>query len=412
MKSNHVFGPMTRLIHGWFDKPKQDHSFQRSHVHPVVQTSTFRYKNVEEGANIFSGSALHDAYSRISNPNHRELEERLCILEDGEAAQVFDSGMSAIKVAIQSLVKSGDHIIAHKNLYGGTLGFLEDMINFGIITTFVDTRSTRNVINSLRPETKIVLLESPSNPMLDICDFKEISLYVHKVNTNIIVVVDSTFGTPVNQKPLKHDVDIVIHSLTKYLNGFGTYIGGALITSQKLMDRIWERYHGSGGMMDPRVASDVTHNMFTIYDRMKRHNKNAEIVVSYLLRRRDNYGMTRVYYPKFSQLYSSDHNKAIELMSGYGGMISFELGDESKTAHFLNKLSEDQDKGLGIISQAVSLGSVDTLICCPARSTHLNTPRDKRLAQGLTDHLIRLSVGTEDVEDIIYSLDRGFETIK
>jgi methionine-gamma-lyase len=412
MDNEHTFGPMTRLIHGRLENHK-DNPFKRSHVHPVVQTSTFRYENVSEGEQIFSGSALHDAYSRISNPNHRELEDRLCVLEEGEAAQVFDSGMSAIKVAIQSLIKSGDHIIAHRNLYGGTLGLLDDMSNFNIDTTYVDARYISNVLNKIKKSTKIIILESPSNPMLDICDFEQISTFAHKVSPDIVVMVDSTFGTPINQKPLNHNVDIVIHSLTKYLNGFGTYIGGALISSQKMMDKIWERYHGSGGMMDPRVASDITHNMFSIYDRMKRHNDNAGVVTNYLFRKNEEDScLDTIYYPgAHSHPY---HHTASRLMSGYGGMVSFEItdADGNNTRRFLDKMSEDQDKGLGIISQAVSLGSMDTLICCPAKSTHLNTPREKRLTQGLTDNLIRLSVGTEDVEDIIYSLDRGFEAIK
>lgn len=407
MSQKHSFGPMTRLIHG---KIEDQPSFKRSHVNPVIQTSTFRYRNVKEGEEIFSGNTLHDAYSRISNPNHRELEEKLCILEEGEAAQVFDSGMSAVKVAIQSLVKSGDHIVAHRNLYGGTINVLEDLRNFNIRTSYVDACYSPNVLRAVTPWTKIIFLESPSNPMLDIIDFSEISGMVKAAKGDCIVIIDSTFGTPINQKPLKWGADIVIHSLTKYLNGFGTYIGGAIVTSEKMMDRIWERYHGSGGMMDPRVASDISHNILSIYDRMNRHNANAERIASFLFMRYGNL-IKKTYYP--GNRSHRNYEIASRLMTGYGGMISLELIDPDglKTIKFLDKLAEDQYMGLGIISQAVSLGSVDSLITCPARSTHLNVPRQHRLNQGLPDNLIRLSVGIEDVEDIKYSLNRAFEII-
>lgn len=404
---DHQFGPRTQLIHG---NQSFDHGEFRSHAFPIFQTSTFKYDSVEEGEQIFAGTVNHDAYSRISNPNHRQLEDRLCILEEGEAAQVFDSGTSAIRVAMTSLVKTGDHIVTHRNLYGGTFGELAELRNFGVKITFVDARHSLNVIRAITSKTKIIFLETPSNPLLDICNFEEITEMVFRVNRNIIIIVDSTFATPCNQKPLTRGVDIVAHSLTKYLNGSGRYIGGAIVTSRHLMNRVWERYHGSG-MMDPEVAARIAENVVGIEDRMKRHNTNAEGIVCYLTMNKYK-SLHKVNYPGL--VTHQNHTVAKKLMAGFGGMVSFELIDDdngSKTRHFLNQLSRDEKVGKGIISQLVSLGTTDTLICCPARSTHSGIPLKKRLAQGITDNLIRLSVGTEDIEDIIYSLERGFQAI-
>ena len=402
----HDFGPRTRLIHG---NQGFDHGEFRSHAFPIFQTSTFKFDSVEDGKQIFSGISKHDAYSRISNPNHRQLEDRLCILEEGEAAQVFDSGMSAIKVALMSFIRSRSHIVAHNNLYGGTCGLLKELGNFGVETTFVDAKDASNVIHALTPETKIVFLETPSNPMLDICDFEEIKHFLRIMERNdIIIMIDNTFATPCNQKPLTRGADIVIHSLTKYICGSGKYIGGAIVTSQELMRVVWERHSGSGGMMDPETAANITINVMSIYDRVQRHNDNASKIALWL---KNKQSVAKVYYPGLFN--HPNHDVAARLMSGFGGMISFRLAgaDNSKTATFLNQLANDERNGEGIITLSVSLGSVDTLICCPALSTHLKILPEERLAQGITDDLIRLSVGTEDVEDIIYSLERGFQII-
>jgi len=404
----HTFGSRTQLIHSNHRNEERD---LNSHAFPIFQTSTFKYGSVEEGEQIFSGTANHDGYSRISNPNHRFLEKRLCVLEEGEAAQVFDSGMSAIRVALSGFVEMGDHIVAHKNLYGGTYQLLKKLKRkSGIETAFVDARYAPTVIRAITPMTKVVFLETPSNPMLDICDFAEITTFVKSFRKNVVIIVDSTFGTPFNQKPIRHGVDVVIHSLTKYLNGSGRYLGGAIITSQELMNKIWENHDGSG-MMDAEVAARIADNLVSAEDRMKRHNRNAEKVVHYLSVHKSEI-LRQVYYPGKNN--HPNFEVARRLMTNFGGMVSFELkdADGSKTVSFLNQLSRDERMGAGIISQLVSLGTTDTLICCPARSTHKKIPCKEKLTQGITDNLIRLSVGTEDVKDIIYSLERGFRAIE
>jgi len=408
VSSGHQFGDTTRLIHGYHGDESHE---VRSHAFPVYETSTFRFDSVEQGMEIFAGNSKYDAYSRISNPNHRFLEKRLCILEDGETAQVFDSGMTAIKVVLTGLLLPEDEIIAHRNLYGGTVGLLKELSKFGVLTKFVDAREIENVAQVLTPRTIMIYLETPSNPLLDICDFEIIKNALSKIDrNNILIVVDNTFATPCNQKPLTRGADISIHSLTKYINGFGNATGGAIITSSKIMEKIWERYHGSGGMMDPEVAQRIAINMMSLPDRMDRHNRNGySIAVKYL----NNHPLThRVYYPGLPEHYN--HITARELMTGFGGMVSFELKDidGTKTKAFLNKLAQDQRGGEGIITLSVSLGCVDSMICCPALSTHYSIPPEERLAQGITDNLIRLSVGIEDVDDILYSLERGFEAIR
>lgn len=403
----HQFGPRTKLIH---TSSEASHGQFYPHVFPIFQTSTFGFESVEELLQTRTGQKKHDFYSRGSNPNHRPLEERLCDLEEGEAAQVFDSGMSAVRVAIMSFVKAGKHIIAHSNLYGGTMSLLKELQDFGVETTFVDTKYSPNVVQAIRPETAVVFLESPSNPMLDICDFSEISAFVHTINKDIVIILDNTFATPYNQKPLTWEVDIVVHSLTKYLNGSGQYIAGAIVTSQRLMDKIWEKYHVLGGVLEAEAAFRIAYNMTSAEDRMRRHNSNAEAIAYHLKLRRVGL-IDKVYYPGLFT--HPNHKVASHLMTGFGGMVSFELVDPdgSKTRLFLNQLAKDCVNKEGVITLSVSLGTVDSLICCPAMSTHFEIPQEERLAQGITDNLIRLSVGTEDMEDIRYSLDRGFKAI-
>jgi len=400
----HSFGPKTKLIHG--NPHNEDHDLN-SHSFPIFQTGSFRFNSVVEGKCIFSGQSHCDAYSRVSNPNHRFLEERLCILEGGQAAQVFDSGMTAIKVLLMSLLRSGDEVVAHRSLYGGTDALLRDLARFEIKTHFVDAKNPQNVFRAVNEKTKLIFLETPSNPILDICDFKAIKKEFLEQDEDVLVVVDNTFATPCNQQPLKHSVDIVVESLTKYLNGFGNYIGGAIITSQDLMAKIWERYHASGGMMDPETASRISTNMMTIYDRMACHNQNGEIIARFLY---NNPAVKRVYYPGLPN--HPNHKVAVKLMKGFGGVVSFELKNEEKSSTFLDQLASDRSSGKGIISLSVSLGSVDSLICCPALSTHLSLTPEERVNQGIDNGLIRLSTGIENVEDIIYSLERGFGSIE
>lgn len=405
-------GLNTRLLHGKSGVSRDLNSILHSHSMPIVQTSTFSFDSIKQAQGVFSETdQRHEAYTRLSNPNHRKLEESLCVLEDGEAAQVFDSGMTATKVLLESLTEQGDHIIAHRNLYGGTYNLFKKWRKFGVSVSFVDARDVDNVLLGVYPYTtkiKMIFLESPSNPSLDICDFKTIKEKLIRMDrSDTLVVVDNTFATPCNQQPLKHGADIVVHSLTKYINGYGTHIGGAIITFSHIMKRIWDGWGASGGMMDPSVAWGISNNLISLPDRMKRHNENGKIVAEHLLRHPK---VEKVNYPGFRN--HPNYKVAIKLMTGFGGMVSFELkGDQETTQRFLDKLAIDSRNGDGVVTLAVSLGTVDSLIICPALTTHFSVPREERLEQGISDNLIRMSVGTENIQDILDSLERGFSVI-
>jgi len=407
------WGPNTLLIHGNPTESSQDNSSVSGHLPPIFQTTAFKLPSVEMGRKIFTEGLKLDAYSRISNFDHRYLEERLAALENGEAAQVFGCGMGAIVTLFKTLLESKDEVIAHRNLYGGTYSELRDFERFGIKTKFVDARFPEKLFKKVTRKTRMVFLETPSNPCLDIIDFEEIKKQLVSIGReDILVVVDNTFATPYNQRPLDHGVDIVVHSLTKYLNGSGNYLGGAIVTSSAIMERIWERY-GGFACIDPGVALNIANNMKSFHQRMAGHNMNGRKIATYL-HRHDK--IAEVLFPGLS--YHRNQDVAQRLMRtrdgepGFGGMISFGVrGDGNGTIRFLDKLEEDKNAGRGIITNCVSLGTVDTLICCPAMSTHATMSRRERLRQGITDGLIRISVGLEDVNDIAYSLERGFEEV-
>jgi len=409
MVEEHNFGLRTRLIHGRLGVRDSERAKYSSHVMPIWQTSTWKAKTVKEMRAMFSGKTRKDFYTRVSNPNSRKLEYLFCLLEEGEAAQVFNTGMAAIEVTVRNLTKMKDQIIAHRGLYGGTINFLKDMALFGISTTFVDARDFRNVLEAVTKFTRAVLLESPSNPMMDICDYERVKSELRKMGReDILVVVDNTFATPHNQRPLNNGADIVIHSATKYLNGYGNFMGGAVVTSRAIMERIWKRYSGSGAM-DAEVAARMTNNIIGIGDRMERHNKNGFAVATYLA---SCPWVSHVYYCGFPS--HTNHDVAKRLMTGFGGMVSFELAHpyKSKTETFIDKLAQDEREGKGIVSHCVSLGIIDTTICCPGQSTHLSVSEEEKLEQGINNDIVRLSVGTEDGPDIIYSLKRGSEAIR
>lgn len=410
--ADHKFGKRTMLIHGDLNGKAEntERNIKSAIAFPIFQTTAFVLDSVKQAQEVFAQTDLkHEAYTRYSNPDHRFLEERLAMLEGGEAAQVFDSGMSAIKAVIESLTDLGDEIIAHKNLYGGTYAlFRKWSSKFGVKTVFIDVTDYKAVLKAVSPRTKMVFLETISNPVLDICDCHEIKTQLKIIQRpDILVVADNTFATPCNHRPLKLGADIVIHALTKYLNGFGNHFGGAIVTSRELMNKIWEGYGYSGGVMDPEVALRIAMNMQTIFDRISRHNFNAEAVSLFLS---CNQKVRKVYYPGLPT--HPNHETAERLMSGFGGMVSFELeGSRDKTEAFLNQLRKDQYDGRGVITHSVSLGTMGSLIICPALTTHFQVSREERLAQGINDNLIRMSVGTENIDDIFYSLERGFETI-
>lgn len=385
---------LTKLLH--LDQGLNRHIGEPHHF-PICQTSTYCFGSVEEAREAFSGKLQKDFYTRYSNPNHRRLETMLAILEEGEEAQIFATGMAAINALFVALLEWDDQIVCNKPIYGGTFQLLKSVFEkqYYVNPEFVDGTNPMNVASAVTEGTKLVFLETPTNPTLTLCDIEKIARLVKEKNPNALIAVDNTFATPFNQKPLKLGADIVVHSLTKNLNGDGRVLGGAIVCSKKIMEKISSVYAYLGGMMDPAVASHIEDNLKTFPLRMKRHNENAFKVARFLSYNGD---VLRVYYPGLKN--HPQYEIAKKQMSGFGAVVSFELaGPIQRTVNFLNLLAKSN-----IVTLGVSLGTMDTLIESPAQMTHFGIPEKQRLEEGISDKLIRMSVGLENVEDIIQCL--------
>ena len=368
---------------------------------PIYQTSTFIFDSAEQGGKRFALEEAGYNYTRLGNPTTTVLEEKIAALEEGEAAVAMSSGMGAISSTLWTILKAGDHIVTDKTLYGCTFALMcHGLTRFGVEVSFVDTSNLEEVKNAMKENTRVVYLETPANPNLKIVDLEEISKIAH-TNPNTLVVVDNTFATPYIQKPLKLGVDIVVHSVTKYLNGHGDVIAGLVVTNKTLADQI--RFIGlkdmTGAVLGPQDAYYIVRGMKTFEIRMERHCKNAKVVAEFLDKHPK---IKKVYYPGLET--HEGYNIVKKQMKDFGGMISFELkGGYEAGKTLLNNLK--------LCSLAVSLGDTETLIQHPASMTHSPYTKEEREAAGITDGLVRLSVGLENVEDIIADLEQGLEKI-
>ena len=368
---------------------------------PIYQTSTFIFDSAEQGGRRFALEEAGYIYTRLGNPTTTVLEDKIAALEEGEAAVATSSGMGAISSTLWTVLKAGDHIVTDKTLYGCTFALMcHGLTRFGIEVTFVDTSNLDEVKNAMKKNTRVVYLETPANPNLKIVDLEALSKLAH-TNPNTLVIVDNTFATPYMQKPLKLGADIVVHSVTKYINGHGDVIAGLVITNKELADQI--RFVGlkdmTGAVLGPQDAYYIIRGMKTFEIRMERHCKNAKKVVEFLNKHPK---IERVYYPGLET--HPGHEIAKKQMKDFGAMISFELkGGFEAGKTLLNNLK--------LCSLAVSLGDTETLIQHPASMTHSPYTKEEREAAGITDGLVRLSVGLENVEDIIADLEQGLEKI-
>ena len=368
---------------------------------PIYQTSTFIFDSAEQGGRRFALEEAGYIYTRLGNPTTTVLEDKIAALEEGEAAVATSSGMGAISSTLWTILKAGDHIVTDKTLYGCTFALMcHGLTRFGIDVTFVDTSNLDEVKNAMKENTRVVYLETPANPNLKIVDLEALSKLAH-TNPNTLVIVDNTFATPYMQKPLKLGADIVVHSVTKYINGHGDVIAGLVITNKELADQI--RFVGlkdmTGAVLGPQDAYYIIRGMKTFEIRMERHCKNAKKVVEFLNKHPK---IERVYYPGLET--HPGHEIAKKQMKDFGAMISFELkGGFEAGKTLLNNLK--------LCSLAVSLGDTETLIQHPASMTHSPYTKEEREAAGITDGLVRLSVGLENVEDIIADLEQGLEKI-
>ncbi|GMA97698.1 methionine gamma-lyase [Pelosinus sp. IPA-1] len=365
---------------------------------PIHQTSTFVFENAEQGAARFALEENGYIYTRLGNPTQHSLEEKMAALEKAEAALAVASGMTAIAASFWTICGNGDHIVASDTLYGCTHALLShSMPKFGIAVTFVDASNLENIRKAIRPNTKVVFIETPSNPTLTIIDIGATAKLAHEHNVKLMV--DNTFMSPYCQRPLELGADIVVHSATKYINGHGDVIAGIVLGQKEFINEV--RFVGvkdvTGGCISPFNAWLTLRGLKTLGVRMERHCQNALEVAKFLAEHPD---VEKVNYPGLPE--HPGHELAKRQMSGFGGIISFEVkGGVEVGRKIMNSVK--------LCLLAVSLGDTETLIQHPASMTHSPIPREERLKAGITDGLIRLSVGLEDPKDIIFDLDQAIK---
>ncbi|KAB3533501.1 methionine gamma-lyase [Alkaliphilus pronyensis] len=395
-KDLNVMGFATKAIHGGYKKNEVG-----ALATPIYQSSTFVFDSAEQGGNRFAGEECGYIYTRLGNPTNTQLEEKLALLEGAEEAISVASGMGAITSAIWSAVEAGDHIIASQTLYGCTYAYLSHGITkFGVDVTFIDTTNPDNVMEAMRPNTKVVYLETPVNPTLEIADIEAISNIAHK-NKKCLVMVDNTFCTPYIQKPIELGADVVIHSATKYLNGHGDVIAGFVAGSKEFISKV--RLFGvkdmTGASLSPFDAFLIIRGMKTLEVRMDKHCDNAVKVAEFL---RQHPAVDKVYFTGFDDFPQSSLVK--KQMKLPGAIIAFEIKGG------LEEGKKVMD-GVKLCQLAVSLGDAETLIQHPASMTHSPYTPEERLKCGISDGLIRLSVGLETPEDIINDLKEALDAI-
>ncbi|PYS17040.1 MAG: cystathionine gamma-synthase [Acidobacteria bacterium] len=355
---------------------------------PIYQTSTY----VQEGLGKHKGFE----YARTQNPTRTALEKNMAVLEAGCAGYAFASGMAAITALTQLLLKQDDHAVCTENVYGGTFRLFDTIVkNYGVEFTYVDTSNLGDLERAIRPNTRMVFVETPTNPLMVITDVRAVCDLAHRHNCR--VVVDNTFMSPYFQRPLDLGADIVVHSTTKYLNGHSDSIGGVAVLKRKDdAARLQFIQNAAGAILSPFDSWLVLRGIKTLAVRMEGHNANGMAIAKYLAGRKD---VQRVYYPGLAN--HTGHNLAKKQMSGFGGMIAFDLGSLDRAKRFLEAVQ--------LCSFGESLGGVETLISHPATMTHASVPPEERARMGITDGLVRISVGIEDVEDLIADLERAFE---
>ncbi len=383
-----------------------------AHILPIYQTGTFGCETLEETAKAFEDNSKSFLYTRFDNPNFRQVEKKIASLEQGEDCLVFSSGMAAINTTIQFLARNSSHVICTQTLYGGTDELFTNILpKLGIEFSFVDTRDPENVKKAVKENTKVIFLETPANPTLALADIKEISEIARK--KNILVVVDNSFASPYNQRPLTLGADLVIHSITKYLNGHGDLIMGAVVGEKELLrggkDSLFHWRDITGCVAAPLNCFLAERGLQTFGVRMERYNSNALKLANFLENRAEK---EKVYYPGLAS--HPQHQLAQKQMlteqgkPGFGGMVVFELkGGMSAAKRFLEYFLKNETA----VSLVISLGYIDTLIQHPATMTHAAIPREERLKKGITDGLLRVSVGIEDWEDIKESFEQALNSI-
>jgi cystathionine beta-lyase/cystathionine gamma-synthase len=378
----------THAVHAGEPKPRMGGAINA----PIFQSSTFEYED---------NAPYHDIkYARLSNtPSHDFVHEKLAALEGAEAGLVAASGMAAITATLLTVLKSGDHFLAQRCLYGGTLALVaHDLIDLGITVDFIDATDAGSWEKKLRPNTKLIYAEAMTNPLLEVADHGGIVAFARQ--HKIVAVIDNTFATPVNFQPLKIGYDLVIHSATKYLNGHSDIIAGAVLGSRHWITKITHKLNHLGGCLDMHACFLLQRGIKTLTLRMARHNENAQAVAEFLA---THPGVGEVYYPGL--MTSPQHSRARKYFSSYGGVVSFRVkGGLEKAKQLANTVK--------IPAHAASLGGVESLILVPAISTHQQMTASERGAIGIHDDLVRFAIGIEHQADLIDDLRTALAGIR
>lgn len=375
----------TRLIHGGFAEDPQTGAISV----PIYQTSTYKQDQV--------GIHRGYEYSRTGNPTREALETLVSELEGGVAGFAFSSGMAAI-TTILSLFSQGDHLIFTDDVYGGTYRLTARILNrFGIESTFVDTTQIEETEKAIRSNTRCIYVETPTNPLLKITDLRETARLAEA--HSLLFIVDNTFSTPYWQNPLDQGAHVVVHSATKYLGGHSDVVAGlAVVSTPELAEQVHFLQNAAGAILGPQDAWLLLRGIKTLGVRMEEHEKNAHHLAEFLAQHP---AVTRIYYPGLST--HPHHQRAARQAKGFGGMISFDVGSEEKALKLIGSLR--------YFTLAESLGAVESLISLPARMTHASIPPERRQALGITEGLLRLSIGLEDAEDLLEDLSAGLKNV-
>lgn len=383
------YGPNTRAIRaGQVRTPEGEHS------EPIFASSSYVFRNAAEAAARFKGDQPGNIYSRFTNPTVRVFEERLAAMEGGERCVATSSGMSAILATCMALLKSGDHIVSSRNIFGTTINLFNNILaKFGLPATLVDLADYTAWGAAIRPETRLLFLETPSNPLTEIADIRRLAVLAHA--HNCVLVVDNCFCTPVLQQPFRLGADIVIHSATKYLDGQGRCIGGAVIGDSKRLEDVFMFLRTAGPSLSPFNAWVFLKGLETLSIRMKAHCENAQQLAAWLEQQPQ---VERVYYPGLAS--HPQHELANRQQSGYGGIMSFVVRGGKEAAWRLIDNTQ-------LFSITANLGDTRSTITHPATTTHHRLTEEQRQAAGIVPGLIRLSIGLEDVEDLRRDLEIG-----
>lgn len=364
----------------------KDEQFQGA-VSPIFMSSSYAFMDVDV-----------KRYPRYFNtPNQEGLSKKIAALEKTEAGMIFGSGMAAVSTTLLAFLRSGDHIVLQETLYGGTYNLVvEEFDKYGITYTFTEDLSEAAFAKAITPQTKVIYIETPSNPLMKVTDMEMVSALAKK--HGIVTMIDNTFASPVNQNPKDFGIDIMIHSATKYMGGHSDICAGAVAASQEHIDRIWNLGKNLGGSLSDLMVWMLERSIKTMALRVKAQNRNAKKLAKWLDKKEE---IDNVYYPGLKS--HPDYALAKKQMSGFGGMMSFELAPHIDAEEF--------QKALKLIKPSMSLAGVESTMLCPAQTSHFLLGEEERAKQGIADGLIRFSVGIEEKKDLMADIDQALEVV-